>query len=288
MTKNTFNIIMACKGRFDWIHSNEDITEALSKITPYERVVSFMAKECGIDERAYDGERMYNIMFDAMSNYLSTCSEPSEFIENLRIRPLPGFDADTAYKCSLKGTAERICNAFILTRVFENDGKCINGFAEHMYRHTAKEFAGYIINRCLDMRMPITNFRLQEVLFAVQEYYISKGELAFPDTIVAYDMGPVVPTVFLPFSTNYGLTEITERQPDFDIESEHKDAVDSIIKEVISDDKLHRNEIMTGPNSAWAHIWKKSGEKQDIIPTDLIFEKHKERSDNLEPYKSAP
>lgn len=136
MTKQTFNIIMACKGRFDLIQATESFEGIEIKDTAYERVITYMAKECGLDEKYYDEERMYNILFDTMVNYLSTgCTHFSEFFSCIKLRPLPGYEKDLKHKCSLKGTAERIADAFINVAVqcCDSNGKRvhINGFEKY-------------------------------------------------------------------------------------------------------------------------------------------------------------
>lgn len=137
MTKQTFNIIMACKGRFDLIQTTESFECIEIKDTAYERVITYMTKEYGLDEKYYDEERMYNILFDTMVNYLSTgCTHFSEFFSCMKLRPLPGYEKDLKYKCSLKGTAERIANAFINVTVQcrNSNGEyvCVNGFEKYL------------------------------------------------------------------------------------------------------------------------------------------------------------
>lgn len=136
MNESTFNIIMACKGRFDIIRSSQDFSGIERPHTAYDRVKTYMAKECGLDEKYYDEERMYNILFDAMVNYLSTgCTHFSEFFSCMKLRPLPGYEKNLKHKCSLKGTAERIADAFINVAVQcrDSNGKRvhINGFEKY-------------------------------------------------------------------------------------------------------------------------------------------------------------
>lgn len=127
MTKRTFNIIMACKGRFDLIQSNESFEGIEIKDTAYERVITYIAKECGLSEKNYNAEVMYNIMFVAVCDYIKTCSQLDEIFSQLKIYPLPGYEK----KLTLRGTAERIADAFISVTMYDKN-ICINGFEKYV------------------------------------------------------------------------------------------------------------------------------------------------------------
>jgi len=127
MMKQTFNVIMACKGRFDLIQTTESFEGIEIKDSAYERVITYMAKECGLSEKDYNVEVMYNIMFDAVCDYIKTCSRLDEIFSRLKIYPLPGYEK----KLTLRGTAERIADAFISVAMYDRN-VCINGFEEYV------------------------------------------------------------------------------------------------------------------------------------------------------------
>lgn len=63
-----------------------------------------------------------------------------------------------------------------------------------MYR--AEDVAAYIINKQVDDGYPISNLKLQKILYFVQaEFLVSKDEPCFDDVIEAWDFGPVVESV---------------------------------------------------------------------------------------------
>ena len=64
-----------------------------------------------------------------------------------------------------------------------------------MYR--ALTVAEHIIERCNKEGRPISNLKLQKILYFVQaEFLVSTGFVCFPEDIEAWDFGPVVPTVY--------------------------------------------------------------------------------------------
>jgi uncharacterized phage-associated protein len=55
----------------------------------------------------------------------------------------------------------------------------------------------YIINHCNQRDMPISNLKLQKLLYFVQaEFLVSTGNACFPEEIEAWDFGPVVPEAY--------------------------------------------------------------------------------------------
>lgn len=63
--------------------------------------------------------------------------------------------------------------------------------------YSAKGIAKYVINRCSVHNSPITNLKLQKILYYIQGYFLKfSGEIAFPDDIESWRYGPVVPSVY--------------------------------------------------------------------------------------------
>ena len=63
--------------------------------------------------------------------------------------------------------------------------------------YSALNVAEHIIKRCNEQGRPISNLKLQKILYFVQaEFLVSTGNVCFTDTIEAWDFGPVVPSVY--------------------------------------------------------------------------------------------
>lgn len=78
MTKETCNIILACKGS---LHKPYEELNYISNVL--ERVQIYLSQEYQNDISLYTPEQMEKIMFQAMGDYLDTCNKPSEFIHDL-------------------------------------------------------------------------------------------------------------------------------------------------------------------------------------------------------------
>lgn len=64
-----------------------------------------------------------------------------------------------------------------------------------MYR--ALTIAEHIIYRCNKMGRPISNLKLQKIMYFVQaEFLVTTGHVCFVEKIEAWDFGPVVPEVY--------------------------------------------------------------------------------------------
>jgi len=64
-----------------------------------------------------------------------------------------------------------------------------------MYR--ALDIARYIIERCRENNRPVSNLKLQKILYFVQaEFLVTKNQPCFAEEIEAWDFGPVVPSVY--------------------------------------------------------------------------------------------
>ena len=64
-----------------------------------------------------------------------------------------------------------------------------------MYR--ALDVAKYVIERCNKMGYPISNLKLQKILYFIQaEFLVAFDEQCFQEDIEAWNFGPVVPEVY--------------------------------------------------------------------------------------------
>ena len=63
--------------------------------------------------------------------------------------------------------------------------------------YSAQSIARYIIQRCNEQNTPISNLKLQKLLYFVQaEFLVARNRPCFAEEIEAWDFGPVVPEVY--------------------------------------------------------------------------------------------
>lgn len=62
------------------------------------------------------------------------------------------------------------------------------------------ELAKYIVVKCVKDKHPISNLQLQKILYYIQREFLQKlGKIAFPESIEAWQFGPVVSSVYYYF-----------------------------------------------------------------------------------------
>lgn len=89
----------------------------------------------------------------------------------------------------------------------------------------------YVIHRCTQNERPISNLKLQKILYFVQaEFLVGMNRACFSDDIEAWDHGPVVPAVYFKYMI-FGSTNIPDQGNDgFELISRpDKDRLDAII-----------------------------------------------------------
>lgn len=77
-----------------------------------------------------------------------------------------------------------------------------------MSQYDAQDVARYVIERCHKMARPISNLKLQKILYFLQAAFLVEGRgPLFSNTMEAWDYGPVVPDVYHAYKM-YGDTNI--------------------------------------------------------------------------------
>ena len=100
-----------------------------------------------------------------------------------------------------------------------------------MSGYKAFDIASYIVNSCIDRGTPISNLKLQKVLYYVQAAFLIKNESLFIDQISAWRYGPVVEDVYYYFRINAN-RPIDEKVPNAyfsEIDDESKKIIDNVV-----------------------------------------------------------
>lgn len=141
-------------------------------------------------------------------------------------------------------------------------------------QNDANAIAKYIIAKCYSLSNPISNLKLQKMLyFTWVDYYKKTSSTLFYNEICAWQLGPVVPDVYYEYCS-YGGRPICN---DYYSSISGNDSVilDEIVKNYINVpasilvNKTHR------PGSAWDIIFNHGIGNRDTIPFSLIIEKER-------------
>lgn len=161
----------------------------------------------------------------------------------------------------------------ILQRVIENyrihDKIGVKG-GERMY--SAKQVAQYIINKCSIEKRPVSNLKLQKLLYFVWiEYRKRTGKNLFDDKIYAWQFGPVVPEVYYDYCA-YGGMDIDRRYEDDEIEirAEDKAILDASLAGYLNCSVSRLVNMTHEQGKPWYKVYvEQEGVKQEI-PFSLI------------------
>ena len=119
--------------------------------------------------------------------------------------------------------------------------------------------ARYVINRCTQKKRPISNLKLQKILYFVQaEFLVGMGKACFDDNIEAWTYGPVVPSVYFEYRI-FGSTNIPDQGDDgFEsISRQDKGRLDAIIDAAAKYSASSLVEI-THRQSPWKNAYRRN------------------------------
>ncbi|MDP3609354.1 MAG: DUF4065 domain-containing protein [Methylophilus sp.] len=125
---------------------------------------------------------------------------------------------------------------------------------------TASELAKYIVHKYQEAGDPVTNLKLQKLLYYVQGWHLAMSDNpAFTDRIEAWVHGPVQPGVYGEYKCNRWNPICTEVQPPaLDIQT--KSITDEVL-DIYGGDSGYELEIRTHHEPPWI-------EARDGIPPD--------------------
>ena len=117
MDQRTLNIINICKGntKYYGIYDDIDILEGIKQ---------YMAEECMYRAEWYTDTEIYEIMTDAMLDYLDHCNKPSYFMKKLT-EILKWHKPNEVAMC--------IGIALSLVQVKDSNGNYVNGFDDRLH-----------------------------------------------------------------------------------------------------------------------------------------------------------
>jgi uncharacterized phage-associated protein len=127
-----------------------------------------------------------------------------------------------------------------------------------MGEYKARDIARYVVFYCHEHEYPISNLKLQKILYFIQAYFLVEvGKPCFSDVIEAWDYCPIVPSVFKEYRI-FGSLNIpcTDDGSEFRyIKSDDYDSLNCILAEV-SKDTESRLTYITRKQSPWIEARK--------------------------------
>lgn len=140
---------------------------------------------------------------------------------------------------------------------------------------TAMELAKYIISKCEQDNVPISNLQLQKILYYIQYESLKKtNNCIFYDDIEAWQFGPVVPNVYYYFC-NFGAMPINlkfENYKDIITDSQTLNLVNCVVDRQREQNPWDMVKETHKDNGPWYLTFKNGAGIGKVIYVDLIRE----------------
>lgn len=135
--------------------------------------------------------------------------------------------------------------------------------------YSATDLAKYIVTYCYCKQKPVSNLKLQKMLYyAWIEYYKETGRAVFLDDICAWQLGPVVPEVYYTFCAYAGLP-ITKNFM-VKVDEEDEPIINKIIDRYLPISASTLVQKSHTPGNPWFQIYQGGVGNRRVIPFSLI------------------
>lgn len=133
----------------------------------------------------------------------------------------------------------------------------------------AIDVANYTVTYCNNAGKPISNLKLQKMLYFMWiDYFKESGKELFDDEMCAWQFGPVVPEVYYAFCAFAGLP--ISINPVYDLDENCVTVLDKLINRYIdvpTSNLVNKSHVDGG---AWKTVYKNGEGNRSPIPFDLI------------------
>lgn len=131
---------------------------------------------------------------------------------------------------------------------------------------TALRVTEYIIHEAQKREKPVTNIKLQKLLYFTQGVYLAKyNKLAFEDNIIAWKYGPVVKDIYYKYSLYGAEPIITVKKYDSKISLMLTNAIDIVLESFLDVNQTDLIEETIKSGSPWSYT-----DIDDVILVDDI------------------
>lgn len=134
----------------------------------------------------------------------------------------------------------------------------------------ALTLAKYIVSKCYDERKPVSNLKLQKMLYFLYGWYYAEfKKILFNDNFVAWKLGPIVQDVYFEYSKYIANPICENHNVKLDLNDEEMVFIDEKIEKLKlkSARDLVNESHVTEP---WKNTFDSGAGKGDIIPSKTI------------------
>ena len=135
---------------------------------------------------------------------------------------------------------------------------------------TAKDVAGYLVNGFISIGKPITNMKLQKLLYySWIKYYKKENNYLFKDKFSAWKLGPVIRDVYNEYRRFAAMPIFFDDEKKFDIDPDVALFLNDIVKEYQDVSAFKLVSMTHEDGKPWKKIYVP--DKSMEIPFDLII-----------------
>lgn len=139
-------------------------------------------------------------------------------------------------------------------------------------RYSALEVAKYIITKCSEAGKPVSNLKLQKMLYFLWiEFYRKTRRKLFYNDICAWQLGPVVPDVYYEYCPYAGIP--IRGKYEVDISRDDRKIMDEFIWKYIDIPAFRLVNKTHIPGGAWSTVYCGGIGNRKVIPFELIIDK---------------
>ena len=144
----------------------------------------------------------------------------------------------------------------------------------------ALDLAAHVANRCMDLGMPTTHFKLQKMLYILEvKSLVHSGKSLIDENFEAWDYGPFLRSIYDKYSY-MAACEINVRQKtDRELPSDQRNAIINNIDELAKMNLWELAQYSMEPNTPWAKVYEKDAQVK--IPNQLIVSYAKELREEI-------
>ena len=138
--------------------------------------------------------------------------------------------------------------------------------------YDALDVAKYIITQCSAAGKPVSNLKLQKMLYFLWvDFYKRTQRALFFDDICAWQLGPVIPDVYYQYCSYAGRPIFASYSSE--IREDDEKILDDLIECYIDTPASVLVSRTHAPGTAWDEIFKDGLGNRDVIPFSLIIDK---------------
>lgn len=136
--------------------------------------------------------------------------------------------------------------------------------------YSAVDLAKYVVGYCNKKNQPITNLKLQKMLYFLWiKYFKESGQVLYTDDICAWQLGPVVPDVYYEFCSYAGIPIMTN--PKTTINEKSDTTLNSAIDAYLPFTARKLVDLTHKKGKPWDLTYRNGEGNREVIPFELII-----------------